>query len=124
MKYSRNEVRRRLLALRAEMLLYLQLSEADTRFCGRCLLPIPEGEYDSYDFCPWCAKSQGGIEPRLDEARKIIEKEMEGWTEIQCGECGCEYEQPARYPYRFCAVCGARFAREDEVVIELPWLVS
>ena len=54
---------------------------------------------------------------------QIIEREIEGWTGIQCGECGCEYEQPARYPYRFCAVCGAQFAAEDEVVIELPWLV-
>jgi hypothetical protein len=57
MQYSRTEARRILLALRAEMLLYMQVSEDETRFCRRCLLPLPEGEYDSYDFCPWCAKS-------------------------------------------------------------------
>jgi len=116
-------MRRILLALLAEMLIYLQVREEETRFCQRCLLPLPEGEYDSYDFCPWCSKSLGGIEPRIDESRKIIEWEVENWIQIQCGECGCEYEQPARYPYRFCAVCGAQFASEDEVVIELPWLV-
>ncbi len=124
MKYSGREIRRILLALRAEMLLYLQASEEEIRFCQRCLLPLPEGEYDSYDFCPWCSKSLGGIERRLDESRKIIEREeLERRVAIQCGECGCEYEQPARYPYRFCAVCGAPFAAEDEIIIELPWLV-
>jgi hypothetical protein len=124
MTYSRKEIRRILMALRAEMIVYLQVSEAETRFCQRCLLPLPEGEFDSYDFCPWCSKSLGGIEPRMDEARKIIEGELEGRIiEIQCGECGSEYDQPARYPYRFCAVCGAPFAAEDEIVIELPWLV-
>ena len=123
MKYSLKEARRILLALRAEMLAYLQVGEEEIRFCRRCLLPLPEGEYDSYDFCPWCSKSLGGIEPRLNESRKIIERAMERLIEIQCGECGCEYEQPALYPYRFCAVCGAQFAKEDEVVIELPWLV-
>ncbi len=121
--YSRREMRRILLALRAEMLAYLQLVEEETRFCLRCMLPLPEGEYDSYDFCPWCSRSLGGIEPRLDESRKIIGRELEGRIEIQCGECGCEYEQPARYPYRFCAVCGAPFAEEDELIIELPWQV-
>ncbi len=124
MKYSRKEIRRRLLQLRAEMLAYMQVSEQDTRFCGRCLLPLPEGEYDSYDFCPWCAQSLGGIEPELDESRRIIEREeLERRVEIQCGGCGAEYEQPARYPYRFCAVCGAQFAPEDELIIELPWLI-
>jgi hypothetical protein len=124
MTYSRKEARRILLALRAEMLAYLQAREVDIRFCHRCLLPLPEGDYDSYDFCPWCSKSLGGIEPRLDESRKIIEgEELAQRVEIQCGECGSEYEQPARYPYRFCAVCGAPFAAEDEFVIELPWLV-
>jgi DNA-directed RNA polymerase subunit RPC12/RpoP len=125
MKYSPKEARRVLLALRAEMLSYLQVREEDARFCVRCMLPLPEGEYDSYDFCPWCSKSQGGIEPRPDESRKIIERdELERRIGIQCGECGCEYEQPARYPYLFCAACGARFAIEDEVIVELPWLVS
>lgn len=122
-RHTRKEIRRILLALRAEMLCYLQVSEETIRFCRRCLLPLPEGDYDSYDFCPWCAQSLGGLEPRIDESRKIIERELEGWIAIQCGECGCEYEQPARYPYRFCAVCGAQFAAEDEIVIELPWLV-
>ena len=68
---------------------------------------------------------KGGIEPRLDESRKIIEREeLERRIGIQCGECGCEYEQPALYPYRFCAACGAPFAAEDEIIVELPWLVS
>lgn len=105
------------------MLVYLEAREEEMRFCRRCLLPLPEGDYDSYDFCPWCSKSLGGIEPRYDESRKIIEGELEKRVAIQCGECGCEYEQPARYPYRFCAVCGAPFAKEDELVIKLPWLV-
>ena len=124
MNYSRKEIRRILLALRAEMLAYLQVSEDEMRSCQRCLLPLPEGEFESYDFCPWCCRSLGGIEPRYDESRKIIEKEMGRLTEIQCGECGAEYEQPARYPYRFCAGCGAPFAKEDEIIVELPWLVE
>jgi uncharacterized CHY-type Zn-finger protein len=124
MRYTRKEARRILLALRAEMLSYLQKHESETRFCGRCKLPLPEGDFESYDFCPWCSRSLGGIEPRYDESRKIIESMMAEQTGIQCGECGCEYEQPARYPYRFCAVCGAPFATEDEIIIELPWLVS
>ncbi len=121
--YSRKEMRRVLLALRAEMLDYMQVSEEVTRFCRRCMLPLPEGEFESYDFCPWCSRSLGGIEPRLDESRKIIARELERRIEIQCGECGGEYEQPARYPFRFCAACGAPFAREDEMIIELPWLI-
>jgi rRNA maturation endonuclease Nob1 len=125
MIYSRKEARRILLALRAEMLVYLQVPEEEMRFCRRCLLPLPEGDFESYDFCPWCSKSLGGMEPRLDESRKIIEsEERERHLEIQCGECGAEYDQPARYPYKFCPVCGAAFAAEDEVIIELPWLVS
>jgi hypothetical protein len=125
MTYSPKEIRRILRALRAEMLEYLQIREDEARFCRRCMLPLPEGEYDSYDFCPWCSKSLGGMEPRFDESRKIIEREeLERRIGIQCGECGCEYEQPARYPYRFCAVCGAPFAAEDEIIVELPWLVS
>jgi len=121
--YTRKGMRRILLALRAEMLVYLQIPEEETRFCRRCMLPLPEGEYESYDFCPWCSRSLGGLEPRLDESRKILGRELERRIEIQCGECGCEYEQPALYPFRFCAVCGAPFAREDEMIIELPWLV-
>jgi len=121
--YLPREMRRILLALRKEMLAYLQLTEESVQFCRRCLLPLPEGEFESYDFCPWCSKSLRGMEPRMDESRKIIEREVEEKIEIQCGECGCEYEQPARYPFRFCAICGAPFASEDEIVMELPWLV-
>jgi uncharacterized CHY-type Zn-finger protein len=116
------KARRILLALRAEMLAYLERDEESTSFCRRCLLPLPEGEFESYDFCPWCAKSINGFVPRLDESRKIIENEWERLVEIQCGECGSEYGQPARYPYQFCVICGAPFAAQDEVVIVLPWL--
>jgi uncharacterized CHY-type Zn-finger protein len=112
-----------LLALRVEMLAYLRLEEHEARFCNRCRLPLPEGEYDSYDFCPWCSNSINGGIARIDESRRIIENEREERTEIQCGECGCEYEQPTRYPFRFCVVCGAPFAAEDEMVIVLPWMV-
>jgi hypothetical protein len=122
--YSRKEVRRMLLALRAEMLAYLQRDEEDTRFCERCLLPLPEGEFEAYDFCPWCSKSFGAMEPNFDQARRIIENDTLGnQVEIQCGECGCEYEQPARYPFKFCVICGAEFAVGDELVIVLPWVV-
>jgi hypothetical protein len=124
MEYTRNQIRRILLALRVEMLAYLERSEDDTQFCKSCLLPLPEGEFEAYDFCPWCSKSINGYPRRLNESRKIIENERGRLMEIQCGECGCEYGQPARYPYRFCVVCGAPFAAQDEFVIELPWLVS
>jgi len=116
-------MRRILAALRREMLAYLGRTEEDISFCRRCLLPLPEDEQEAYDFCPWCRLPLCGLEPRLDESRKIIGREFEGRLEIQCGECGCEYAQPARYPFRFCAACGAPFAREDELIIELPWLV-
>ena len=56
-------MRRILLALRAEMLVYMQLTEEETHFCRRCLLPLPEGDYDSYDFCPWCGNSLSGYDP-------------------------------------------------------------
>lgn len=105
------------------MLAYLRRSEEETRFCRRCLLPLPEGEFDSYDFCPWCSNSFGGYDACQDESRRIIERMWDEQTEIQCGECGSEYEQPARYPFKFCVVCGAPFAVEDELVIELPWTV-
>ena len=123
MRYSRKEALRILLALRAEMLAYLERSEDETRFCRRCLLPLPEGEFDSYDFCPWCSNPFGGQDARIDESRRIIQHMWDQQTEIQCGECGSEYEQPARYPFKFCVVCGAPFAVEDELVIELPWTV-
>lgn len=116
-------MRRILLALRAEMVRYLQRPAEELHYCGRCLLPFPEGDFDAYDFCPWCAQSTGGLEPRIDESRKIVGETVEEWVAIQCGECGSEYAQPARYPYRFCVVCGAPFAAEDEYILELPWLV-
>ena len=105
------------------MLACLGRDEENTRFCERCLLPLPEGDFESYDFCPWCSNSFGGFEARINESRRIIENTLDEQTGIQCGECGCEYEQPSRYPFRFCVGCGAPFAAEDEIVIELPWLV-
>jgi len=123
MKHTPEEIRRILLRLRAEMLLYLGRTEQDTNFCDRCLLPLPEGEFESYSFCPWCSWSLTGCDPRYDESRKIIENERGIQTEIQCGECGGEYEQPARYPFRSCPHCGAPFASEDELVIVLPFTV-
>jgi hypothetical protein len=123
MRYSRKEARHILLALRAEMLLVLERDENNTRFCRRCLLPLPEDSCEAYDFCPWCAKAQSGFEPCLRESRRIIEGEFQQQTAIQCGECGSEYEQPAQYPFRFCVVCGAHFSAQDERVIELPWVV-
>ncbi len=123
MRYSRKEARRILLALRAQMLAYLERGEEDTRFCRRCLLPLPEDSCESYDFCPWCANALSGFEPSQDYSRRIIENMLQQQTFIQCGECGSEYEQPAQYPFRFCVVCGAKFADQDEMVIELPWVV-
>jgi len=123
MRYSRTQARRVLLALRAELLAYLRRSEEETRFCGWCLLPLPEGEFEYYDFCPWCSNSFNGADARRDESRRIIESMWDELTEIQCGECGSQYGQPARYPFRFCVVCGAHFAGEDEMIIELPWTV-
>lgn len=116
-------MQRILLALRAEMVLYLKRAEEELNYCRRCRLPFPEGEYDAYDFCPWCSISTGGLEPRLDESRKIVGTAVEDQVEIQCGECGSEYLQPVRYPFRFCAICGAPFAPDDEFILELPWLV-
>ena len=40
-----------------------------------------------------------------------------------CGECGGEYEQPTMFPFKYCPHCGAPFADEDELLIELPFLV-
>lgn len=117
------EVRRTLLRVRAEMLLYLNRSEGDTDFCGRCHLPLPADEYESYEFCPWCDQSICGDRPRTDESRRIVEHEWGVEDDIQCGECGGEYAQPTRFPFRFCPHCGARFANEDEILIELPFLI-
>src|SRR5438876_12063142 len=111
MRYSRQEMRRILLRLRAEMLLYLGRTEQDIFFCDRCLLPLPEGEYERYRFCPWCSKSPDGYPPAYDESRRIIENEWDNQTEIQCGGCGGEYEQPARYPLRFCPAVTAETKR-------------
>ena len=44
--------------------------------------------------------------------------------EAQCGECGSEFEQPTRYPFKFCPACGAPFAAQDELLITLPFFVS
>lgn len=123
MRYSRREVRRILLALRAEILLYLERAEVETRFCDRCLLPLPEDRFEAYSFCPWCCLSLTGDAPESDESRRIIENQWERATDIQCGNCGGEYQQPARYPFRFCAHCGSPFAAEDELVIVLPFQV-
>ena len=111
-----------LLRLREEMLSHLERREADTECCRQCLLPYPEGEFEAYSFCPWCDLSVNGQEPRIDESRKIIQKERLGQDEIQCGECGGEYEQPTPYPFKFCPHCGAPFAAQDEILIELPFL--
>jgi hypothetical protein len=118
------QIRRQLLVLRAQMLAHLRRSEGDTACCPRCLLPFPEGEFESYNFCPWCLNSVRGCEARIDESRKIILAERYGHDEIQCGECGGEYDQPTRYPFKFCPHCGAPFAAFDEILIELPFLVD
>ena len=47
-----------------------------------------------------------------------------GNDEIQCGECGGEYEQPTLYPFLNCPHCGAPFAAQDELLVELPILVK
>ena len=120
---TRANIRRTLLRLRAEMLDHLHRAVTDTRFCTRCLLPYPEDDFEAYHFCPWCSLSINGRDARIDESRKIIEHERYGNDEIQCGECGGEYEQPSRYPFRFCPHCGAPFAKQDEILIELPYLV-
>ena len=115
-------VRRRLAQLRGEMLAHLDRTESDTACCLRCLLPHPEGEFESYDFCPWCSLAIRGRGRRYDESRKIVLNERYGSDEIQCGECGGEYEQPTAYPFKFCPHCGAPFAEQDEILIELPWV--
>lgn len=105
------------------MLGHLALAEDDTDFCRLCHLPLPNGKYEAYEFCPWCCQSINGLVPRIDEARRIIEHQWQVQDEIQCGECGGEYEQPNQYPFRFCPHCGAQFASKDEIVIELPFLL-
>ena len=79
---TRDKIRRKLLWLRAEMLGYLGRTEDNTSCCHQCLLPYPEGEFESYSFCPWCALSINGREPRLDESRRVIENERYGQDEI------------------------------------------
>ena len=109
--------------LRVEILTYLDRSESETDFCGRCHLPLPTSDYESYEFCPWCDQSLSGAPPRVEESRRIIEHQWAVQDDIQCGECGGEYEQPNRYPFRFCPHCGAPFAFEGEFMIELPFLL-
>lgn len=113
-----------LMRLRLEMLRYLDRAASDMDFCGRCHLPLPAGDLESYQFCPWCDQSFSGDIARIDESRRIIAHQWSIQDAIQCGECGGEYEQPNRYPFRFCPHCGAPFAVEDEVIFELPFLVS
>jgi Zn finger protein HypA/HybF involved in hydrogenase expression len=117
------QIRRRMLALRAEMLVRLNRSVDDTVCCEQCLLPYPEGDYESYDFCPWCMLSIRGLEERIDESRKVILDVRFGNDEIQCGECGGEYEQPTLYPFKYCPHCGAHFAEFDELLMVLPFTV-
>ena len=123
MQLSPPEVRRILFKLRTDILTYTARNERDTYFCERCMLPFPEDDYEAYEFCPWCSETVNGISPICDESRKIIEHEWGKEDEIQCGECGGEYSQPARYPFRFCPHCGAPFAAEDEILIVLPFVV-
>jgi hypothetical protein len=123
MRYTRTERRRILLSVRAEMMSYLDRTEEETRFCARCLLPLPEDRFEEYCFCPWCCLSLNGLEPEFDESRRIIENEWDRLTDIQCGNCGSDYQQPARYRFKFCTQCGSPFAEEDELVIVLPFVV-
>ena len=99
---TRAKIQQTLLRLRAEMLDHLDRTAEDTRFCARCLLPYPEDDFEAYHFCPWCSLSINGRDARIDESRKVIEHERYGNDEIQCGECGGEYEQPSKYPFQFC----------------------
>jgi len=120
---QKDQIRAMLLRVRSQMLAYPRTDLASVRCCRRCLLPYPEGEYESYSYCPWCGLSIQGREARIDESRKIIGRQRYGNDEIQCGECGGEYEQPTMFPFKFCPHCGAPFADVDELLIELPFLV-
>ncbi len=117
------DVQRTITRLRVEILSYLGRTEDETDFCGCCHLPLPSGDFEEFAFCPWCDRSFGGDVPRLDESRRIIEHQWVVQDEIQCGECAAEYEQPSRYPFRFCPHCGAAFAFFDEMILGLPFLV-
>jgi uncharacterized CHY-type Zn-finger protein len=121
MRLVDREARVILVRLRREILVYLGRDEAEFDFCALCLLPLPAGEFESYAFCPWCDLPLSGDPPGSDEARRIIEHRWERVDDIQCGGCGGEYAQPGRYPFRFCPHCGAPFADEDELLIELPF---
>ena len=116
-------VYRALMRLRREMVTYLARDEDGLDFCGQCHLPLPHGDFEAYAFCPWCDQALGADRPRIDESRRIIRHNWESQDDIQCGECGGEYSQPGRYPFRFCPHCGAPFAPDDELVIELPFEV-
>lgn len=123
MQHSPQDIRRALLQLRQDILAYTGRTETDTSFCDRCTLPFPEDEFESYEFCPWCSTSVNGMEASCDESRKVIEHEWDMEDEIQCGECGGEYNQPSRYPFPFCPHCGAPFAADSEFLIVLPFVV-
>lgn len=114
---------RQLLQLRTQMLVGLGRDAENTTFCQRCLLPFPEGDFEEYAFCPWCRFAQTSADARDAQATRVIEAEYPTYQEIQCGECGDEYEQPLRYRFRFCPYCGALFSEVDELVIELPFVV-
>ena len=116
------KVQRNLRKLRAQILSYLDRSEDETDFCGRCHLPLPAGDFEEYEFCPWCDQLFNGDAPRLDESRRIIEHQWTVQDEIQCDECGAEFEQPNRYLFWFCPHCGAPFAFGEELIVELPFL--
>ena len=118
------KLRKRMLQLRAEILEHLGRTEEDTTCCPQCLLPHPEGDFESYSFCPWCLHALCGLEERIDESRKFVLDVRFGNDEIQCGECGGEYEQPTRYPFKFCPHCGAPFAEHDELLMVLPFRVT
>jgi uncharacterized CHY-type Zn-finger protein len=117
------QIRGALMRVRSQMLLTLNRTEDETDFCGRCHLPLPADDFEAYEFCPWCDQSLCGDAARIDESRRIVEHQWGAEDDIQCGECGCEYAQPSRFPFRFCPHCGARFADEDEILIELPFLI-
>ena len=115
MKYSRQEMRRILLRLRAEMLLYLGRTEQDIFFCGRCLLPLPEGEYERYRFCPWCSKSPDGYPPNA------VLKNVQAFTWAEIHQFGAESEQTLRLP---CKSVQRFDTKAEEAIRELAELTT
>ena len=57
------EVQRTLMRLRVEILNYLDRTEDDTDFCGRCHLPLPAGDFESYEFCPGATSLSAALIP-------------------------------------------------------------